>query len=259
MISIVIVTYDSTDYIYRCIESILKSNLKDLKIEIIIVDNNSIEKFKFVNSCIRIYHMDFNIGYSKAINYGIDKASFKNIITLNPDTYVLNNSIQKIYKYFISLSKDTLVGAKILNYDSSFQVSSRRKFPFIKYLLPYVLKFKWFGMINKYNYCNISENKTHSVDCISGSFMFFSKSLYDKLDGFDESFFLYFEDTDFCIRAKKIGSDIMYYPKCVVYHKKYGSTTFRNYFFVRFHFYKSFIKFYFKYFYVYFNFNNKYK
>ena len=258
MISIVIIAYNSTEYIYRCVESILKSFTKDINIEIIIIDNNSKRKIELVYSSVTVYRLNRNLGYSKALNYGIRKAKFDNIITVNPDTYVLKNTITNIYTYFNSLNKDSIVGCKILNYDSSFQYSSRRKFPYFKYLFPYALKFKWIGIVNKYNYCNISENVIHHVDCISGSFMIFPKSLFDKLDGFDERFFLYFEDTDFCTRARKIGADILYYPESIVYHKKYGSTTFKNYFFVRFHFYKSFIKFYLKYFYVYFNFNNKY-
>ena len=84
-------------------------------------------------------------------------------------------------EYFTSLNKESIVGCKILNYDSSFQYSSRRKFPYFKYLLPYGLKFKWFGIVNKYNYCNISENAIHQVDCISGSFMIFPKSLFDEI------------------------------------------------------------------------------
>jgi GT2 family glycosyltransferase len=258
MISIIIITYNSSEYIYRCVESILKSFIRDISIEIIIIDNNSNEKIGLANSIVKVYHLNRNIGYSKALNFGIGKAKFENIITVNPDTYILKDTIRNIYSYFTSLNKESIVGCKILNYDSSFQYSSRRKFPYFKYLLPYGLKFKWFGIVNKYNYSNISENVIHQVDCISGSFMIFPKSLFEKLDGFDERFFLYFEDTDFCTRAKKIGADILYYPEAIVYHRKYGSTTSKNYFFVRFHFYKSFIKFYLKYFYVYFNFNKKY-
>ena len=257
MISIIIITHNSNEYIYRCVDSILKSLIQDISIEIIIVDNNSNEKIKLVNSNVKVYQLNANVGYSKALNYGIEKAKFKNIITVNPDAYILKNTISSIYEYFKSLNKDSIIGCKILNYDSSFQASSRRRFPYLMYLFPYLFKFKWFGIKNKYNYCNISENEIQSVDCISGSFMIFSKILFDRLDGFDERFFLYFEDTDFCIRAKKIGADVIYYPNSIVYHKKYGSTTFKNYFFVRFHFYKSFIKFYLKHFYVYFNFNNK--
>ena len=73
--------------------------------------------------------------------------------------------------------------------------------------------------------------------------MLFSKKIYDKVKGFDEQFFLYFEDTDFCLRVKKIGYKIVYYPNSEVFHFKYGSRNFNNYLFVKFEFYKSFILF----------------
>lgn len=257
MISIIIVTYNSSKYIYKCLESIFKSNLKDINIEIIIVDNKSKNNIFVENPNVTTYLMDKNIGYSRALNYGISMSKYSTILIVNPDTYVLKNSIHDIYTYYKNLKKESIVGCKILNYNSTFQYSSRRKFPYFKYLIPYIFKLDFFGIQNKYNYSNISEKNTHNVDCASGSFMLFPKSLYNKLNGFDERFFLYFEDTDFCVRAKKIGSDIIYFSDSTVFHKKYGSTTYRNYFFVRFHFYLSFIKFYFKHFNDYLIFNKE--
>ena len=78
--------------------------------------------------------------------------------------------------------------------------------------------------------------------------MLFSRDIYNIVGKFDERFFLYFEDTDFCIRTRKNGYNVVYYPNSTIIHLKNKSVTKKNYLFVKFHFYKSFFKFYVKYF-----------
>ena len=70
-------------------------------------------------------------------------------------------------------------------------------------------KSKYFG---KYNLTFLDENKIHNVDAISGSFMLFPRLIVDKIGAFDESFFMYGEDLDFCHRIKQFGYDIIYNP-----------------------------------------------
>ena len=250
MLSIIIVNYNSFEYTTSCIDSIINSNLKDIIIEIIIVDNNSQFKknLESIHRSVSYFQLKNNIGYSKALNYGIKQSSGDFILTVNPDVIVGENSIKYIMEYYLRASNPGIVGPKVLNINSTFQLSSRRRFPYFKYIIPYYLKFHYLGFENLYNYSNISHNIIHSVDSISGSFMFFSRTLFNDVNGFDEQFFLYFEDTDFCLKAKKKGYDVVYYPDSIITHIKYGSTSYRNYFFVRFHFYKSFVKFYIKYF-----------
>ena len=100
-----------------------------------------------------------------------------------------------------------------------------------------------FHLRKYYNYLEYDINQIHEVDSISGCCMYFSRDVYDKVEGFDENFFLYFEDTDFCLRANKLGYKVIYYPKSEVFHFKYGSRNFSNYFYVKYQFYKSFIIF----------------
>jgi len=250
MISIIIVNYNSDKYLNKCIESINKTNLDSIIIEIIIVNNNSIKTFiekKYKNLNLKIIEISKNIGYSKAINIGINQSNFPIIITMNPDVVVQDNTIINMYDYFIENNSIGVLGCKVLNPNKSFQLSSRRKFPALNAIIPYLLKSHYFGFRNTYNYMDIPINKTHIVDSVSGAFMMFRRDVYTLVNGFDERFFLYFEDTDFCFKIIKKGYNIVYYSDSEIIHVKNGSRNYFNYLFIKLNLYLSFFKFIYKY------------
>ena len=240
MLSIIIINYNSLDHLNKNLDSIYNSDLNDLKYEIIVVDNNSIVKpskdalFKFN---VNLFLLDKNIGYSKALNYGINKSIGSHLLALNPDVVLKHDTIKTLYNYYIN-NNIGVIGSKILNMDGTFQLSSRREFPYIKNILPLIINSR-----KKYNYLDFNINIAKEVDTVSGCCMLFSRKIYDKVNGFDEQFFLYFEDTDFCLRVKKKGYKVLYYPKSEAFHYKYGSRNINNYLFIKFEFYKSFIRF----------------
>ena len=250
MISIIIVNYNSDNYLNKCIESINNSNIDCLNIEIVIVNNNSYKTMlnqKYSNLNLKIIENSKNLGYSKAINIGINESSFQIIIAMNPDVVVENDTILNMYNYFNSNNSIGVLGCKVLNLDKSFQLSSRRRFPRLNVILPYLFKLHYLGFSNRYNYMDSSENKAHGVDSVSGAFMMFNRDLYKLVDGFDERFFLYFEDTDFCYKVNKKGYDVFYYPDSKIIHVKNGSRNYFNYLFIKLNLYLSFFKFICKY------------
>ena len=250
MISIIIVNYNSDNYLNKCIESISNANIDILNIEIIIVNNNSFKTIlnqKYNNLNLKIIQNSKNLGYSKAINIGINESSFPIIITMNPDVIVEYNTILNMYNYFNSDNSIGVLGCKVLNLDNSFQLSSRRRFPRLNIIIPYLMKLHYLGFINRYNYMDVSPDVPQGVDSVSGAFMMFNKDLYDLVDGFDERFFLYFEDTDFCYKVNKIGYDVLYYPDTNIIHVKNGSRNYFNYLFIKLNLYLSFFKFICKY------------
>tara|TARA_Y100000389_G_C17471328_1_gene531464 strand:+ start:10431 stop:11210 length:780 start_codon:yes stop_codon:yes gene_type:complete len=259
MISIVIVNYNSDLLLNKCLESICNSSLNDIKIEIIIVHNNKRQckiSLKKDTLSLKNIFIGKNIGYSKAINIGILEASYKTLITMNPDVELKKNSISQIFNHFKSNNDIGIIGCKVLNIDKSFQKSSRRRFPSLNIIIPYILKFHSFGFTNRYNYMDLSNEKIHKVDAVSGCFMMFNKDVYSSVGGFDEQFFLYFEDTDFCYKVTKLGLNNTYYPKAEIIHLKNGSRNYINYLFVTITFYLSFLKFILKYNRIFFKLNN---
>ena len=250
MISIIIVNYNSEKYLSKCIESIINSDLNNIKIEVIIVNNNcSFGNIGNIDQALNVRAIDIakNIGYSKAINIGIRESLYPIIITMNPDVVIKSDAISNMYNYFNNNNNNGVLGCKVLNSDESFQLSSRRKFPIFSVIIPYLFRLHYLGFVNNYNYMNICTDKIHLVDSVSGACMMFSKKVYNLVEGFDERFFLYFEDTDFCTKVNIKGYNITYYPDAEIIHNKYGSRNYFNYLFVKLNFYLSFLKFIYKY------------
>ncbi len=246
MISIIIVNYNVKSYLKKCIDSIFNS-ISNLDFEIVIVDNNSNESIDDLKSeKISVYHMDKNSGFSSAVNFGISKAKKEVLLLLNPDTIIIDDAIEVLYDYVLSDQRIGVVGCKVLNSDGTYQLSSKRSFPYFFHSLFYVLDFhKLFPKLNKYNYLHEEENRTLDVDAVSGSCMIFRKKVLDVVGGFDENFFLYFEDTDFCLRVAEGGYRVVYYPKASIIHHKGKSLELSNrriknefYFSLKYFFYK---------------------
>ena len=253
MISIIIINYNVKKYLVECLHTILKSNTS-IKFEIIIIDNNSdesieeIEKEFNINN-FRIYFLQNNLGFSKAVNYGIKKSNGSHILLLNPDTLISENTLQVLYDYIQQNDNIGICGCKVEYPDGTYQLSSKRSFPYFDTALLRILKFdklfpnnKYFG---KYNYTYLNEDEIASVDAISGSCMMFKKELIDNIGLFDGRYFLYFEDTDFCFRAVKNNYKVIYNPDTTIIH--YKRESFKNSEYnLNYEFFKSLYYFYIK-------------
>ena len=228
-LSIIIVTYNVSDYLRQCIRSIQSSFLSSEKIEIIVVDNYSNDNTdlmiqnNFKNDVIYIKNHE-NLGFSKAVNIGLklSKGHYKCLI--NPDTILDKNCLINMIRYSEKSNKPIILGAKVVDHNGCYQLSSRRAFPSMKNAL-----IKFFGLdrvfkknkfFGAYNYTYLSPEKKSIVDSVSGSCMMFSSEVYQKIGEFDERFFLYFEDTDYCLRAKENGINVIYYPNSTLIHYK---------------------------------------
>ena len=254
MISIILVNYNVSNYLFKCLDSISDSKI-DKTFEIILIDNNSTEKVDIADKIdcydisIRFFKFDNNKGFAKAVNFGIEKSRGDYVLLLNPDTQLYEATIKQMYKFLYENNDVGIVGCKVLYPDGVYQLSSKRQFPFIKYGLLRMFKIdklfsksKYFG---QYNYTYENVNKLLSVDAVSGSCMMFKKELIDKVGKFDENFFLYFEDTDFCFRAKEYLK-VVYNPECKVIHSK-GESFNKSKQSINYEFFKSLRVFYNKY------------
>ena len=248
MISIIIVNYNVKDYLVQCIDSIAKSNNK-IPYEIIVVDNNSTDNLSDLSATypkLKLHKLKKNYGYAYAVNYGVKKSLYDNILLLNPDTLIKEDTLDVLLD---TLSRDSvgIAGCKVLNPDGSFQLASRRSFPyfFVAFFSLFKLDklFSRIKIFSKYNYTYISEDTIQEVDAVSGACMMFEKTIFNKIGNFDESYFMYFEDTDFCFRAKRMGYKVVYNPATQIIHYK-GESVKRSNKNVNMHFYDSMYNFF---------------
>ncbi len=225
-LSLVIVSYNVREFLEQAIRSIQKA-LDDVSYEIIVVDNASSDgtiAFLQKQNNIVLIQNDVNVGFGKANNQGFEVARGEYICAINPDTIVQEDTF-KVLIDFISKHKNVgAVGCKILNPDGSLQLACRRSFPTpwvaftkISGLAGLFPKSKLFG---RYNLTYLNPEQVSKVEAISGSFMLLPRSTIEKVGGFDESFFMYGEDLDWCYRIRKAGLDIYYVPDTKIIHFK---------------------------------------
>ena len=235
-ISIIIVNYNTKEYLLNCINSILLSKYKG-SLEIIIVDNNSkdnsIELLDKTKEQITIIENNSNLGFSKAVNIGLKKSSGNYVCLLNPDTIVPIDSLNKLFDYMEKNEDVSCVSPKIVNSDNTLQISCKRSLPKVKNSFFKIIGIDRFFPNNKffsnYNLLYLDENLSHQVDVISGACMFLRSKVIDVVGYFDESFFLYGEDIDYCHRMCDLDMKIMYFPDCKITHFKGVSAENRPY------------------------------
>ncbi len=156
------------------------------------------------------------IGYSKAANIGISKANSQFILLINPDIKLEKNALNIMVDRLTRDIKTAIVGPKIYSLKKPKNISS--------FDLPGMNFNSFFGLITPVYPKQIRNlKKDTEVDWISGSIMLFKKSFWINVGGFNEKYFLYWEDADFCLKAKKIGCKIYLLPDAKAWHQ--GSAT----------------------------------
>ena len=225
-VSVIIVSYNVRSYLAHAIDAIMKSDYKEL--EIIVVDNNSYdgtcEYLEDNFPSINIISNDENVGFGKAVNQGSELATGDYYLIINPDTIVEEETVSTLVKYLSKNKEVGMVGPKILNADGSLQLACKRSFPTVRVALPKILGLdrifpssKWAG---KYNLTYLDPDKDHPVDAISGSCMLISSDTFNKLNGFDEQFFMFGEDLDLCARVWESGQEVHYSSDTKIVHYK---------------------------------------
>lgn len=217
-VAVVILNYKVKDLALKCVWSVQKSSYHDT--EIILVDNNSNdgleEQAKKIAGIVFI-QTGKNLGYGGGNNVGIKKGLSKKsdfIFILNPDATLDKDAISNLVRDCQKFRADIL-GPKIYFEDR---------------------KTLWYagGIFDKDNvlgkHRGVDEkdlkqyNKALETDFVSGAAMFVKSDVFKKIGFFDERYFLYYEDSDFCLRAKKQGLRIIYAPNACVYHANAKST-----------------------------------
>lgn len=216
-LSIVIVNYRSVKYLKKCLASIFA--VWGREYEIIVVNNDENESLASVIGtfpAIIIAQRQKNSGFGTAQNAGIKIAQGKYILCLNPDTEVLEK-IEKILEYFEKNPEIAIIGPKLVNNSGRAQ----------QWIAGAEINL-WRLIKNKLSFFKdkqIQENNEITVvDWVSGGAMFIRKETFERVHGFDEKFFMYYEDMDFCKRVRQAGEKVLYFPSVSIKHIEGGSS-----------------------------------
>jgi hypothetical protein len=228
-VCIIILNWNGKELLKRCLNSLFKlTNYQNYKV--IIVDNGStdgsVEYVKKNFPKADVLALNKNYGFAKGNNIGIKKSKGDFILLLNSDTKIIDsfflNKMLKIAKE----ENVGIVGAQLLDENGRKQNSAA-----------------WIRPLKIFYYTG---NKIKEVDWVSGACFLIKKELLEKIGLFDENFFLYYEETDYCYRAKKNNFKVVIQPAAKIIH--YGGRTSRkmNQDFITYHWYKSRMYFFLK-------------
>jgi GT2 family glycosyltransferase len=224
MISIIIVHYQVKKELFECIQSILKSKTKT-PYEIIVVDN---DKQKTIKAELKekfpkvIYIPNENRGFGQGNNIGAKKAKGEYIYFLNPDTKVFEKSIDILVNFLIKHKDVGVVAPFLVDKNNKAYPQGAREltplasifgFSFIHKLFPNNLISRKYWMIGEWDRISIKE-----VASVPGTAFMIRNNIFKKIKGFDEKFFMYFEEHDLCKRVTALGWKIIMLPEAKVYH-----------------------------------------
>jgi GT2 family glycosyltransferase len=241
-ISIIIVSYKTPELVLGCISSIFE-NAFSLKFEVIVVDNANGDGSKelVLTNFKDVIWIDsgYNAGFSRANNVGIKHAFGEYILLLNPDTYIKENFLAKLLSFYkdqnlILENKLGFLTTRIISsVDQSLLIGTGRKFiGFQKEMNknPLLILLKRLAQRKKVEYDPYQLHyQNHEVDFVSGAcFMIQRSKLIANNLYFDEDFFLYFEDLEFCFRIKKAGLRNYFCSDIEIYHVNSASTSKTN-------------------------------
>lgn len=227
VLSLIVLSWNTREITLSCLESII-NHPPLVPWELIVIDNASEdgspdaieERFKGIEN-LKLIRNKENLGFTGGNNQGINLASGQIIGLLNSDTLVVDNSIQELFDYLVNNSEVGVVGPFLIKEDGS-PTTSFGYFPTAWSILTtaFLPGYMW-G--NKRRALGVvpdeSMKEPVEVGYVSGAAFFIKREVINEVGVFDsETFFAYFEETDWCLRIKRAGWRVMFYPGAKIIH-----------------------------------------
>jgi len=225
LISVVIVTYNSKAYIGACLETI-EAHTRAAH-EVVVVDNASsdgtVEYVAAAHPSVRLIARKRNGGLSAAVNDGVAASNGTYVTAINPDTRLTSDALSALAAYLGTHPDVGIVAPKLLDDDGTLQLSCRA---FPGYSTAFFNRYSLLTRLmpgNRYarNYlmADFDHGSTKDVDWVSGAAMMFPRPVFEEVGGWDDGFFMFNEDVDFCRRIHDARSRVVYNPSVAVYHR----------------------------------------
>lgn len=227
-LSIIIVNRNTKGLLLDCIDSIYKT-VPPLSFEVIVADNGStdgsVEALKLSFPGVALIENKKNLGFAKANNQAIRRSSGRFVALLNTDTVLTPGALGTIVKFMDGDSRAGVCAGQLLNGDGSLQ-NSIANTPTLatellnKSLLKFLFPKSYPGKKNHFE-------RPTEVESVIGACMVVSRRALDRVGPLDESFFFFFEETDWCANMKKNGFLVFFHPNARIYHLQ-GQTAKKN-------------------------------
>lgn len=229
-LSVVIVNYNSADYLDACLESLRQD--QGVNFETIVVDNASTEPYGEVTdkySEVKVIRSEKNIGFAGANNKAIIETDTPFVLLLNPDTEVTEEALRSLVNFLRENQNVAVVGPKLIHGDGSVDWRCRRGMPTPQNMLAKALRLeKLFPndpRFSQYSLSHLDPNETAEVAAVSGACMMVRREAIEQAGLLDEGYFMMIEDVDWMYRIGQTINpetgeawDIFYFPEVEVAH-----------------------------------------
>ncbi len=227
--SVVIVNYNSGEYLRRCLNSLFGS---DTSLEVVVVDNASsdasaecVEGMNASSNELRLLRNDANAGFAAAVNKGVAQTHGDVVVLLNPDSAVNANSIRLLVQALEDNTNAGIAGGLVFNQDGTEQNGCRRREPnFMRGAIKSVSLLRFLLGKNREAALDMTTEPLPSlpipVDAVSGSFMAIRRRVFDEINGMDTGYFLHCEDLDICRAVRDKGYQVLFVPAASIFHRQ---------------------------------------
>ncbi|MFA6512129.1 MAG: glycosyltransferase family 2 protein [Patescibacteria group bacterium] len=221
-ISAIVVSWNVRTALERCLHALSKS--EGISFEVIVIDNASHDGTQASLASLpnSMYVLNRkNLGFATAVTQGVARAKGRNIILINPDVVVYQDTLRHASEILDADGSIGVLGGKVLNEDGTIQRSVHR-FPGLSDQAIILSKLSTFFFdaepLQKYRAIDFSYDDAADVEQVEGALFAFRRKIYDQLGGFDRTYFLWFEEVDFCKRASERKLRIVYNPNFCAMH-----------------------------------------
>lgn len=255
-LSLVILNYNTREHLRVCLASVLAEGSTSVSngsvsAEVIVVDNDSTDGSADMVAAefpwATLIRAPRNGGYAYGNNLALRRAHGDAIMLLNPDTVLNSGAIAQLLARLAEHPEAGIVGPKLLRPNGSMHLACRRSFP-----TPDVAFYRLSGLsqafprsptFGRYNLTYLPPNEALEVDSVCGACLVVRHQVVDAIGLLDERFFMYGEDLDFCLRARRDGWTVRYEPSVVVQHQ-HGAASRKRALRTTFHFFRAMDLFY---------------
>lgn len=226
-VSIIIVNYRSWNALNECLESINKIKTPKIIFEVIIVDNFSddgqYEDFQKRFTNFIFIKNNNNNGFSNGCNFGKKIAKGNYLLFLNADTIISHEALKVLYETYKNHSEIGILSCLQIDKKNRF-FNQNNKFPSFFQIFGITRFFYRFFLKKRNNKINSIQNEIFYPDWVTGALIYISKDWFDKVNGWNEDYWLYFEDVDICKRISQINGKVAVTREATISHEHGGSS-----------------------------------
>jgi GT2 family glycosyltransferase len=225
-----VVSYRTPGLLRQCLEA-LAGERNRVDLDVTVVDNasrdGSAEMVETQFAWVKLVRNKRNVGFGAAHNQLLRGASGRYVLVLNSDTRVERGALRKLVDFMDAHPRVAVAGPKLRYPDGSVQ-PSRRRFPTAATLFLESTQLQRFwpdnAVLRRYYVADRSDDETQDVDWLAGACLCVRRTAIDEVGLFDERFFMYSEELDWCRRFRAAGWNVAYVPSAEVRHLEGGST-----------------------------------